>query len=76
MAKWREITDGDLDRLCSALQYVIDRKGTMIDDTMVEYLAYELKAVGVRFENEKTGDGDATVSEIDAVIGYLQNKDE
>lgn len=75
MAKWTEIAGSDLDRLLEAIRYVIGREGHEIDGPMVEFLKNELSEVEGHLENEKTGDGDTTVSEIDAVLGFFQRKD-
>ena len=72
MVKWREVSDTDLNRLVEAIHYVISRKGQEIDSTLVAFLKEELVEVTGHIENEKTGNGHTTVSEIEAVIGFIQ----
>ncbi len=76
MVKRTEIDGADLERLIEAIRYVIGREGNEIDFPMVEYLRAEIKDVQRHLENEKTGDGDTTVSEIEAVLTFFQVGDE
>jgi len=72
VAAYLELEIADYGDMMTALAYVIQRKGQVIDDTMVDYLSEVHDRVSMHVENERSGD--EVASEIDAVLGFIGGK--
>lgn len=71
MVRLYEISSDDLNECLDAIKYVVDKKGQVIDEPMVEMLTDIHERVSGHVHNENKGTLTDTLSQIDMIQNVL-----